>query len=265
MKAYDFEYDGLRLSDFGYMLCSFDSNGDNTISNGSQITFNLVSTQYGNKYELTNTQYDECLNTAFQICRKNCPHNQTMEISTEDLRKLSRWLNRKSFHKLVILDDEYDGIYFEASFNINRIELGGILYGLELSVMTNRPFALQDEKTIEIHNTLSNGSYTIEDTSDEEGYIYPDMEIIIKQDGNLIITNDIEDRSLLINNCKLNEVINIKYPVITTSSVTHKIEDDFNWVFFRIANAYKNNENNLSISIPCDITIKYSPIAKVGF
>ena len=52
MKSYDFEYDGLNLSDFGFMICSFDSKGVETISNGSTITFNTVSMFNGNKSEM---------------------------------------------------------------------------------------------------------------------------------------------------------------------------------------------------------------------
>ena len=58
MKSYDFEYDGLTLSDMGYIICKFDSNGLQTVSNGSQITFNTASTLNGQKYELTDVSYE---------------------------------------------------------------------------------------------------------------------------------------------------------------------------------------------------------------
>ena len=41
-------------------------------------------------------------------------------------------------------------------------------------------------------------------------------------------------------------------------------QNDFNWNWFRIYNTFRNNQNNLTISIPCIIKIKYSPIVKVG-
>ena len=71
-----------------------------------------------------------------------------LEISIDELRSLSKWLNRKEFHKFKILSDEYLDIYFEASFNISKIELNGKIYGLELTLKTNRPFALQEPKNI---------------------------------------------------------------------------------------------------------------------
>ena len=50
MKSYDFEYDGLCLSDMGYIICQFDAESSQTVSNGSQITFNTTSTLNGSKY-----------------------------------------------------------------------------------------------------------------------------------------------------------------------------------------------------------------------
>lgn len=107
---------------------------------------------------------------------------------------------------------------------------------------------------------------SLNDTSYEEGYIYPEMEITIKKDGDLTIHNSIENRETYIANCQANEVITLDYPVIKSlhSSASHNIQNDFNWNFFRVANTYKNSRNDLTISLPCSIKIKYSPIVKVG-
>lgn len=102
------------------------------------------------------------------------------------------------------------------------------------------------------------------DTSYEEGYIYPQMEITVKADGDLTIHNSIENRETYIANCKANEVITLDYPVIKSSDSSHNIQNDFNWTFFRVANTYDNSRNDLVISLPCSIKIKYSPIVKVG-
>ena len=263
MVAYDFEYDGLNLSDFGYMICQFDSDSIKTISNGSKVTFNTVSMLNGAKHELTSAVYEECLESVFQICKNPCGSDD-FEISTDELRVLSRWLNRKGFYKFKILSDEYLDIYFEASFNISKIEINGKLYGLELEVKTNRPFALQEPKKVVIKNLVQNGEKIIKDYSDIEGYIYPEIEITINESGNLAIYNEIEDRTTYIKNCIAGEVIKMHYPIIESSISSHKIQDDFNWNFFRIANTFKNSLNKLTISLPCTIELVYSPTAKIG-
>lgn len=263
MKFYDFEYDGLNLSDFGFVTCNFGSEGFQTISNGSVITFNITPTLNGAKYELTSTKYDNCLETTFQICKNPCG-SDNFEITTDELRLLSRWLNRKGFHKFRILSDEYLDIYFEASFNISEIEMSGRLYGLELDMKTNRPFALQEPKTTIIENLVVNEEHRIIDYSDVEGYTYPEVEITINESGNLTIYNEIEDRTTFIANCVAGEVIRMNYPIIESSNDTHKIQNDFNWNFFRIANTFKKSVNKITISLPCTMKVTYSPAVKVG-
>lgn len=112
---------------------------------------------------------------------------------------------------------------------------------------------------------------SLNDTSYEEGYIYPQMEITIGNiddrpinERNLTIHNSIENRESYIANCKSDEVITLDYPVIKSSVSSHNIQNDFNWTFFRVANTYDNSRNDLVISLPCSIKIKYSPIVKVG-
>lgn len=263
IRFYDFEYDGSRLSDFNYTVCKFNSQGVQTISNGSQITFNKIPILNGEKYELTSTKYDSCLETTFQICKNLCGSDD-LEISVEELRLISKWLNRKEFHKFKILNDAYLDIYFEASFNISRIEMDGKLYGLELKLQTNRPFALQEPKKITIKNLIQDGKHIVKDYSDVEGYIYPEVEITINENGNLNIYNEIEDRNTFIANCVAGEVIKMNYPIIETSSSVHKIQDDFNWNFFRIANTFEDSINKLTISLPCTMKIIYSPTVKLG-
>lgn len=262
-KAYDFEYNGLNLSSFGFMICKFGSDGIETISNGSQITFNTVSTLHGAKHELTSVDYGDCLESTFQICKNVCRDNN-FEITTDELRALSRWLNRKGFYKFKLLSDDYLDIYFEGSFNISKIEMNGKLYGLELSLVTNRPFALQEPKRFTIKNLVENGNQKVKDYSDVEGYVYPEVEITINESGDLSIYNEIEDRTTFIANCVSGEVIKMNYPIIETSVSSHKIQNDFNWNFFRIANTFRESVNNLTISLPCEIKVTYSPAVKVG-
>ena len=142
--------------------------------------------------------------------------------------------------------------------------MNGKLFGFELEVKTNAPFAWHEPKIIKINNKEQNGKHSINDTSHEEGYIYPKTEIIINADGNLNIHNAMENRDTYISNCKSGEVITMDYPVIQSSISSHNIQNDFNWNFFRVANTFKKSRNDLTISIPCTIKVEYSPIVKIG-
>ena len=264
MKASDFEYDGRNLSDMGYVLCDFNNGGDlETIANGSQISFNTTAIQFGTRQELLSTEYNECLTTTLQICKNPCIY-EDMSISREELRQLMKWLNRKSYHKFKILEQDYMDLYFEASFNISRIEMNGSLYGLELNVFTNRPFVLQEpqKNTIVVENP--NEIKSVTSFSDDEGYIYPLTRIEILEDGDLTIYNVLDNRITSISNCVSGEIITMNYPMIETSIDSHKIQNDFNWNFLRLANTFKTGKNQLVISLPCKITLSYSPPVKMA-
>ncbi len=129
MKAVDFIYDNCYLSNFGFMIGRVgSSDGISSIHNGSPITFHTVSTSYGLKQELISTEYQECLTATFQIFKNPCVYGYDLEITADELRKFMKWLNQKEYKKFKLVDDDYLDIYFEASFNISKLELSGKVY-----------------------------------------------------------------------------------------------------------------------------------------
>lgn len=264
MKAFDFEFDGRNLSSYGFIICNFGSKGLETVTNGATITFNTVSSQNGVKHRLMSAVYEDTLEcNPIQICKNSCS-GDVMEISSIEVRELTKWLCRKKFLKFKILDEDHIDLFYMASFNISKIEIDGRVFGLELELKTNSPFAFKESRIINIKNLVQNGKYSLNDISYEEGYIYPKTEITINENGNLKIHNAIEDRDTYIANCVAGEVITMNYPIIESSISSHNIQNDFNWNFFRVANTFENSRNDLTISIPCTIKVEYSPIVKVG-
>lgn len=266
MKALDFEYSGIRLSDLGFVICSFGgSSGTETIA-GSEITFNTVSTQNGTINHLISSSYEDCLTATFQICKNLC--NDTNEVvDLETQRDIMRWLNRKSYHKFKLIDDEWAGIYLEGSFNVSKIEIGGRCFGFELELITNAPFCHSEPVTLNL-DAEAGEVLSIYNKSDDEGYVYPSSMIItIEEDGNLEITNHTEKRTTIISNCYAGEVITMNYPMISSSLGADrqtKIQNDFNWTFPRIASSFKDRLNKITVSLPCQIKITYTPSIKVG-
>ena len=90
------------------------------------------------------------------------------------------------------------------------------------------------------------------------------MKIKCLSSGNLIINNSIENRDTVIKNCTQNEIISLDYPIIESTLISHKLQNDFNFNFVRIANTYENTLNKLTFSLPCEVQLSYNPIKKVG-
>lgn len=271
MYAVDFKYDGKYLSDYGYIVCDFDaSNSVTTVDIGSKITFNTVSTSTGSLYRLICTKYDSCLQATFDICKNPDVYDYSdMEFSDAEYRELMRWLNRKEFLEFCFIDDDHerDSCYYDASFNLEEIKINERLYGVRLTMETNSPFGHGEKQLVSWQATDASQTYTLTDVSDELGHTYPDIVITCNSNGDLTVKNITEDISTVIKNCSVGEVITIlgEEQIIETSSASHDICDDFNFEFFRIANTLESRDNTISVSMPCKLEIRYSPIIKGTF
>jgi len=272
MYALDFEYDGQFLSDYGFSICDFGSQSDfNTTSAGSEISFKTVSRHGGKEYGLAGTFYDECITSTFNICKDPCNYHD-LSITNDEYRDLMRWLNRREFlrFRLVETEEEHVTCYYDASFNVQKIMFNRELYGLELTMTTNRPFGYGERVKETFNMTNSTTHYYMHDLSDEIGHIYPTLKITLGASGNLTLTNHTLNCAMIIKNCTTGEVINIdgSTHIITSSLNTaqnpnaHKIYNDFNFEYFKIGNTFDNRKNDMTASISCQVEISYNPIIK---
>lgn len=262
MNAIDFIYDGIQLSDKGYIICYFGDNNEQ-ISNGSEITFTEVPIQHGVRQAVAGTQYDTVIQTTFSICKNFCNTTTVNDefLTVAEVRELARWLNRKDYLPFVLLADGWDDITYFGSFQIEQVRIGTQIIGLQLTLTTSSPFGWQSLKT----KTFSNvRSFSIVDESDEIGYLYPNATFKCRSGGSLQIYNTLTNETTEVKNCTSGETINFNHPMINCDSTTHQLADDFNYVFPRITNTFSLTTNTFNLSIPCDVTITYRPLAKIG-
>lgn len=276
MFLIDFEYDGRMLSDFGFMICNITTNsGVETVSAGSNITWNTVTSNTTSKRRISSTQYDEVFSTTFEICKTLCDRsdNDTNYIQEQELREITMWLNRKKYLRFTpVFDDyEYSNIHYYGSFNIQFIKYGGRIIGLSLTLTTDAPFGYGEIEEYEFETTTSNNSFSIFDLSDEEGKLYLNAEIIPKQNGNLIIKNIYTNENYtIINNCISGEIITLdgENKIITSdkqNNIHKRIYNDFNYKWLYISNVDSfEAENVFTTSLPCKIKTTYEPIRKFG-
>lgn len=265
MNAFDFEYDGQLASGWGLILCQLDGDsGINISTAGSELNFNQVSTRRGALWFTTETTYDSVLTATFQVCKYDCETGSPQSLTVDEQRGITRWLNRKEPHELKIISDEnlYDYVRFEGSFNLSKVETIEGIIGFELTFTSNRPFALGKRVRRKLTLTAKE-SYSITDISDEIGYSYPDMTVTLKSGGDFTLYNAIEDRTTEVKSCTSGEVLTFdEYLNISSSLPSHKLQNDFNYVFFRVANTYGNRVNEITSSLDCEIILEYDPIIK---
>ena len=275
----DFEYDGVLLSSKHYMVCTLGGNGLEPASNGSKINFTTVPIRKGIYNQFISSGYSECVTATFSICKDPCYNDDDMEISILEYNDLAAWLNRRNFHRLTFDDAQYTHINFDASFNLTRKEMNGKTYAIELEMITNRPHAYLDE--VEYSNSGIFSNFTIDDSSNEEGFIYPKIELVATPDvavGTTVkITNNKDSGNpIIIKNCRTGytsipdqsrtETITFDYPTITTTNPYHEdISNDFNWNFLKVVNKYGSKSNRISITPSgFNLKVRYNPILKIG-
>lgn len=270
LHADSFEYDGELASDYNLIACSIDGSSDDTVSIGAELNFNQVPIRHGSYWATTDTTYDNALEAAFQVCKFDC-ETGIQELTLEDERRITRWLNRKEPHVLKLINNNeiIEEYMFEGSFNLQLLYLGGIPVGYELHFISNRPFAIGQTVVETIEATTNDFVYELNDMSDEVGFIYPSkITIAMKSSGTLDLINYNENtagRITQIKNCVDGEIITFDDVLtLSTDNTEHSktIQDDFNYRFFRISNSYNNSLNRILVSLPCDIEIEYKPIVK---
>lgn len=270
MKAFNFAYDGVYLSDFGCIICSFDSPGLETLSIGSNITFNKTPVLNGKYHPLVSTAYEDCYEADIQICKnpKCIIDGCDRYFTIDEQREIARWLNRNDFCKFSIFDcdEEDEPYYYNGSFNVEKIVLAGNVIGFQLHFTTSSPFAFCAEKIQRFDLASPNLSVRLNDCSDEIGYVYPEVTIECKSSGDLHIKNSMDKQETVIKNCVSGEIITIKDMIIESSSSAHQnnLMNDFNFRYPKIINTYQQRLNVYTFSFPCKGTFKYNPIRKVG-
>lgn len=269
MYATDFEYDGVRLSALGYIVCTFDSgDGFTNASIGNELTFNQVARNGGRRFGLTSSEYQDPYETDFGICKDPDKTNpDEMEFADDEIRSLMRWLNRADFHKFRTYSDiERDTLYYNVSFNLEKVVIAEKVVGMQVHLIADRPFGYGDTETVNLSLTASQtASFNM--ISDEIGHFYPKIEITIGEAGDLTLTNNMTGSKTIINNCAANEKITFSgdTEIVSTNVQTHHLYDDFNFEFPTIGNEYLNNTNTFTSTLACTIKIQYEPIIKSSY
>jgi phage-related protein len=188
-----------------------------------------------------------------------------MKITSEEYRDIVRWLNRHTFHRLRFLsDDEYEPCYYNASFNVNKITIDNVLYGIELGVETDSPFGFGAE----IHEILElskDKEVIVKDISDEIGSISPTIKITCPEEE-ITIKNITLGTETIITGCSEGEIITIDGNTHTVSSSIsgrkETIYDNFNYDYFKLGNTIDNRDNIIKASDDCILEIIYRPTIK---
>lgn len=273
MFVTDFEYADKRLSDFGYVMCHINTeSGLRDVDIGCDITFNTIKNNHSSVQYITSSSYDNVYSMSFDIIKSKCGRDrEDIYLTSEEVRLLITWLNRREYRKLKLINNVNSdmSINYYGSFNVKQIMMGDNIIGLSLTFTSNAPYGFADEVSMEYDITFENEHFYLSGDGDEFGTIYPKVTITFKQDcESFSILNVTTGTTLFLKNCLDGEVITIdgEHKIILTNTSEHDtLYNDFNYEYLDILVQDDDfSENKYEVSAPCVISIKYSPIRKVG-
>ena len=263
MTEEDFLFDGLKLSDFGYIIVHDDVVDETGVVSG--MSYKTVNGTKSNVLHKVASSYEDTLHLDVSIMKHPC-NNDIFVLTNDDISEMSKWLCRDDYHWFRWIDDiGQDEIWFEVQITMDKIAYGEDIVGLMLHINTNRPYGLTREYRHEWIGGLSDTTINVH--SDEEGYIYPDVEITVKGGGTVEITNKYENRTTRILHCINGEVITIyggDLQQIVSSNKSHDLSSDFNYQLFRLCNKWGNSKNVIEVSPNANIVFSYRGVRKVG-
>lgn len=272
MYATDFEYADKRLSDFDCVICYINqSAGVEEVNIGCDITFSNVKNNHSSIHAKTASSYENVYTTTFQIMKNDCNNEVNKYFTYDEVRNIYKWLNRHEYHKFKPLpnDEQFFDVYYYGSFNIVEILINGRVAGFTLTFTSNAPYGFGEEICFQIVTSEENESFSLYGDSDEtNSVIYPKVQIKCLAEGTLEITNQTTKSHICVENCAVDEMITMDgvHKIITTNNEAHTtLPNDFNYEYLDIAVGEDDAlENIYEVSIPCEITITYSPIRKAG-
>lgn len=262
MDKCDFIFRGESLSSHGYVLCEFGgASGTSVVSTDSQREIVSIP-MFGGKYHpVIYHIYGGALIVEMSICKLTNDDNYV--ITPQESALLKRWLHSQYASELRLCGSEYNGLFWNGLFNVEEVHSAMECIGFHLTFTATAPFGYKDKVTFS-GTVDANASIMIDDISDDEGYIYPDMIITLKSAGDLKITNEFDKRVTIVKKCVAGEMLTFTHLLqILSSNASHSLGDDFNYKFTRINNTYGKTQNKITFSLPCTYSISYNPIAKV--
>ena len=265
MQSRTFTYDGVSLADMGYIVCNFSGGSVSLdgVTTDSQRDWDNISVMWGKFMPWTVSTFGDSLEMEFSIMKDPCGDN-SLVITPAEMVELKRWLSRP--HAKVLRFPEEDGfehIYYEGSFNVEEVWLNTeARYGANLSFTCNSPAGYYDFEAV-TGSVASGESFTINDISDEVGWIYPTLSVTLQEGGELRLTNSFDERTTVVKNCSAGETITFyNTQQISTSDSSHAVHDDFNYKFIRVCNSFRNNINTITSNLGLTYEYTYKPIAK---
>jgi len=254
-NALTFTYDGISSDKFGLFLCELDNNDINQIN--ETYTVNTLISPLTKEHIFMGYQTIDAL--TFEIIIAS---DKIIDAYTRS--KINQWLiGRNGFKEFRINAPDYADTFFRCIFTKQEtIYIGGYNYALKLTAVCDSPYQY-GSSVITDYIANENRNIIINNKSDIDGYIYPNITFTMSETGGNISIINISDnsREFKFTGLSGNESITVdnEKKIITSSLGVYRL-GAFNKKWLRFVSGI----NTLNITGEAEIQIVLPVIKRVG-
>ena len=224
-----FIYDGVSSEDFGLKIGTFDGGGVQSGTVGLNLNIEQIRIGTNPVPILTSAYYDSVLE--FEIHTFFSPDKT---VTSGDNRAIKKWLSRTGdYKKLIVQARRFEHYYFMVKVkDIQPILVGDEIAGYKFFFVCDSPFAWEDF-SYEAELEGETVTFSIENTSDYEGKLFPTIDYSCTTTGPFSIKNVETGVSMEFSEIYAATTTSIKMPqsIITTTMDNHNFYKYFNRKF----------------------------------
>lgn len=254
--AITFTYDGVPSEKYGLFICRLDT-GDVFQLNENHTPKTLSLPRIYNRVFLG---YEDSEPLTFELLLAS-----ETPIDANIRQAINRWLIRRNGYKEFRINrEDYYNVYFKCIFtNQETMYVADTPYVIKVTAICDSPYQY-GKPVITKCNSASNAGLILNNISDIDGYVFPQIKISMSsQGGDIAIVNTTDDinREFKFEGLSGNEIITIDNArkVIVSSLGIRRIES-FNKKWLRLVSGI----NNLEITGSANIEIEIPTIKRVG-
>lgn len=238
-KGIEFQYDGKSSSDFSLKIVKFSQSGLDTDSIGVPLEIEESKIKRNAKPFFYGVETTPKLSFKLELAYMPNENVQTY-IPRGVMGSISKWLFKREYKELKIIDADYSNIIYNCMFqNPKQIEVGNVAYGIEVDVICDRPYGFRRQnisKTI-----VGSSTFNIKNLGFDNDYIYPEIEFTTSNSFSIKNNTD-NNNTFAFTGLGTNETIyvnNERQEIISSTGLNRNSNFNSNW--FRLTPDYYNN------------------------
>lgn len=241
MNCTDFIFDKESLSNYGFMICSFDGNGSSW--EGGDVNFLTAKAPDTDRFYYYSYSHDNPLVCNLSICKNRCGSDNIEDyvVTQEEHSNIMRWLHRTDgYHWLQFIQEDYEDVYYKCYINVVPHYDSGYKIGFDLTITTDGCYGYSQLFKRDFELTSTSPSYKFINYNDCQGYIYPVVTISPKTNGDIIFTTGCEGMK---KTTQIKDNNSVQIVLNGDKDYFNGIQNpnSFNFVFPVLASTYDNN------------------------